>query len=425
MSVQLATSNQMEVSERLFWDDNTPIGCYTPDAKVLTDEGWRYISDVEEHDMIYVMDKKRRKLCLEPIRHKFKGWYMGRLIHLHNKMIDDFVTPNTRYLTYSNVTGKFYEYVTAQQIQNRSVKNLREHYIPKTAEWRGRGFDYYIIDRVTDKDLWIPDARKFDMWKESYKRVDMIDFMRFLGLFLAEGFCDPNSYEVKIYHRTVRNELSKIYNVIAALGYKPQVTHFRTGNSKIAIFDGRLWVKMWYCAHSPQKRYVPVFAKCQSRECLEAFYSHYLFGKGRIRGDLRNYTLDQVTDEVRCVSRKMIDDLNEIQFKLGFSGTMRDEPNKRYGLTYYSLRSVSEGIRLHPDHIHADDFHYKGFVYGLRTDAGMFYVMQNGKTHWAGTDPIGDDYFDLRNVYTKRKPFNFYAAYYRRKKQQQQHTDRP
>ena len=123
------------------------------------------------------------------------------------------------------------------------------------------------------------------------------------------------------------------------------------GSTTFIICDMRL------CAYLQQfglcyDKFVPFELKQQNKKTLQLFYEWFVKGDGRIRGDRKKRTI--LTDDVFSTSKQLILDLNEIQLKIGFSGSYHIEQrdNDRYihdrliqgkntQPLHYSLRSTA------------------------------------------------------------------------------------
>ena len=82
--------------------NNTAVGaldhpsCQLADTKILTENGWKYISDVNVGENILTVTEDKN-IEIKPILRKIDEPYKGKLIHLKSRSIDIKVTPNHRF----------------------------------------------------------------------------------------------------------------------------------------------------------------------------------------------------------------------------------------------------------------------------------------------------------------------------------------
>jgi hypothetical protein len=104
--------------------------CYTPDAMVLCEKGWKPISDVEEGDAVYTLNVENGNKEIQNVIKKIGYEYEGNMYHIKGSLIDDIVTPNHGYPVYKK-DRKFNGFYTAEQLYNKEIENQDESYIPR------------------------------------------------------------------------------------------------------------------------------------------------------------------------------------------------------------------------------------------------------------------------------------------------------
>ena len=147
---------------------------------------------------------------------------------------------------------------------------------------------------------------------------------------------------------------------------------------------------------------IPLFADAFPQEIknlsikyLRIFYDWFVMGDGRIRGDKRLGSKGCYSDDVFSSSKQLVLDLNEIQLKIGYSGTYHSElrNNDRFigdrlikgencHEMYFTYRSLTKGIYLDERFLQVSEENYDGDVYCIEVPNHTWYVMQNGKCHW-------------------------------------------
>lgn len=96
--------------------------CYTPDVLILTECGWKQLSDVTIGENILTLNTDTNEIEIKPILRKIEKDYDGDLIHLYNSNIDDTVTPKHEFILYQD--DKFAKRLTAQEISENTDLSL-------------------------------------------------------------------------------------------------------------------------------------------------------------------------------------------------------------------------------------------------------------------------------------------------------------
>lgn len=95
--------------------------CYSDDAMILTNDGWKSIVDVKEGELVLTLNVDTNKIEVKPIIRKIEYDYDGELIHIQNRNINDVVTPNHKYPIYS-CKNNFKGFFTAEDIFKQEIK---------------------------------------------------------------------------------------------------------------------------------------------------------------------------------------------------------------------------------------------------------------------------------------------------------------
>ena len=363
--------------------------CYRPSALILTESGWKELSEVKEGDMILTLNTETDEIEIKPVLRKISYDYDGNLINIHGRHFSDFVTPDHQYPLYSSRNHKFKGFFSATEIKERTIGDINKLYIPKRGKWTEAGDDVFILKGVenpSEKTLKChPDC------KEDVK-IKMSTFMKFLGIYLAEGDYRKENNDVNIYQKK-ESVCELISEMLIELGLSYTV-YINTSDCHVfRICDPRLkqYVEKLGNAYT---KYVPEYIKQQSKENLEILYEWFVLGDGRIRGDKRRESGNLTTD-VFSVSRQLILDLNEIQLKIGYSGNFHQEDRSNNRMIegrliegknchdmFFSLKSLSNGVYLDERFIKVDEVPYSGPVMCVEVENHTWYVMENGFSHW-------------------------------------------
>lgn len=368
--------------------------CQLADTQILTEYGWKYISDVEVGENILTVTPEK-KIEIKPILKKIDESYKGKLIHLKGRFIDIKVTPNHRFPVldrYQNWKG-FY---TAQDIMDGNIPDQSHCYLFKVGDWSGANDSEFVVKALTESELSVITSREL---KEKYSQdlhIPMEVWMKFMGIYLSEGDSQfrrtsrggrVNIYQVK---KETTEEIEEMLNEFP-LPFKKYYDNRRT---TFTIYDMRL-AKYLQQFGKCYTKYIPYEIKKQSKEMLRIFYDWFVMGDGRKRGvGNENY----YSDDVFSTSKQLVMDLNEIQLKIGYCGSYHEEDRHHDRLIegrvikaennqnmYFTFRSHLKNILLNPRKLKVTEEDYDGRVYCVEVENHTFYTMcNNGKCLWSG-----------------------------------------
>jgi hypothetical protein len=373
--------------------DRAAIGeCYRPEAMVLTETGWKHLFEVKIGENILTLNTKTNEIEIQPIKNVVKYHYSGKMININGRQINDVVTPDHGYPLFDR-NHKFRQFVTAKELMDND--SYSHFYIPKTGEWVGRNDEYMIIPKIEPNNL---SNRMKKELREKYSSdlvIPMDVFAKFMGIYLSEGSHSKKtskSNKVNI-HQKKESVCVEIEKMLEEWGIPFTVNTSKTGAKTFVISDMRLckYVEQFGLCYD---KFVPFELKQQSKEILRIFYDWFVLGDGRIRGDKRR-TKKSLSDDVFSTSKRLALDLNEIQLKIGYSGTFSVE-NRNYDRIiedriilgenshdlYFSYKSLTNGIYTDKRFMTTNEVDYDGDVMCVEVDNHIWYVMDNNRCHW-------------------------------------------
>lgn len=370
--------------------------CYPSDSLILTENGWKTLEEVQEGENVLTLNVDTNIIEIQPVLRKVDMDWDDDIIHIHNRNINDVVTPNHEYILY-NRYGKYSGRATATDILNKTIRDQNKKYIPRKGEWIGRNDEFFTIKNI-DWEL----STKVKSVKEKYSTdlvLPMKSFAKFMGIYLSEGYCEKHNGGSKVEIYQLKEETTnEIEEMLIELGLEFTKEKRKTENGYTNVF---VICDMRLCKYLQQfgvcyDKFVPFELKQQNKEVLKLFYDWFVKGDGRIRGDKR--TKVKLTDDVFSSSKRLALDLNEIQLKIGFCGSFHCEERnydrlfgerlieaKNSHPMYFSLRSaIKHGVTLDERFLKVEKKHYKGKVSCVEVANHNFYVMCNNKSHWTG-----------------------------------------
>lgn len=105
--------------------------CYRPEALILTEKGWKPLSEVKEGDNILTLNTETDEIEIKPILRKVEYDYVGKLVHMSSDAMDDMVTPGHQFPIYDE-DGNFFGFHKAEDIRDGKIVSEKELYIPSS-----------------------------------------------------------------------------------------------------------------------------------------------------------------------------------------------------------------------------------------------------------------------------------------------------
>lgn len=362
--------------------------CQLADTQILTEYGWKQITDVSEGENILTLTANK-KIETHPIIRKIEEKYSGRLIRLKGRLIDIKVTPNHKFPIfdrYKNFKGLY----TAEDILKHNIPDQNHCSLIKIGEWHNNSDESFVIGRLSDDELAHIQQNSL---KDKYSKnvtVNMETWAKFMGIYLSEGCVSKD--RVSIYQKK-EAVCAAIEEMMDDMPFEYRKTNNGTCNV-YSIYDMRLSKYLSQFGDCYEK-YVPYSLKKQGRDILKTFYDWFVLGDGRKRGDK---DCECCSDDVFSVSRQLVMDLNEIQLKIGYCGSFHEEDRKHDRTIgertikgdnchnmYFSFRSLGKYISLNDKYMEVSEEDYSGSVYCVEVENHTFYTMcSNGKCLWSG-----------------------------------------
>lgn len=362
--------------------------CYRPSALVLTEVGWKPLSEVNEGDKVLTLNVENGTIEVQSVTRKIAHQHDGKLIHIKGRSIDTYVTPEHQ-IVLNDRNGKYKGAFTANELMGGNVSDLNHSFVPRTGNWTATGDDFFVLKGIEEPSERM--LRNHPNCKDDYK-IKMSTFMKFMGIYLSEGDYRKNNNDVNIYQKK-ESVIELIEEMCAELGLPYTVNVDKNGRHTFRINDPRLnkYVSQFGDCYT---KYIPVDLKNQSKENLTILYNWFVLGDGRVRGDKRRKS-GRLSDDVFSVSKQLVMDLNEIQLKIGYCGNYHTEArdNDRYigdrliegnncKEMHFTLRSLTKGVYADKRFIQYEEVPYSGEVQCIEVPNHIWYVMENGFPYW-------------------------------------------
>jgi len=368
--------------------DEAGRGCERIDAKVLTNNGWKFYSDINLEDKV-LSYSNNGYIRWQKIERIIEKDFKGNLIELKNRGINITVTPDHYFTVIRRVSRrdkkdnnklKLIGYKTRKE--RKIVTSLPVNdFIPRGGKWKGINKSFFKLPKVD---------------RNEEKFIDMKFWIAFLGIFLSEG--SVYYYEKKGMYRIVisqnenapQNRYKKIYYLLKKLPFK-----FNKSKIGFTCYSKQLYTYL--------KKFGNCYNKFISREIKEL--SPELLNiliNWMILGDGTCYTSKNRKEVCvyYTVSKRLKDDFEEILLKAGWTYHTTVRMPRDVSIRGKIIKKENQvpcfGIRLrrnnkaHIKSLHKKEIFYKGKVFCLQLSKyHNFYVRRNGTGYFTGNSLAG------------------------------------
>jgi len=321
----------------------TGLSCYDEETEVLTEEGWKRISEVKLSDKICTLNFKTEEIEYQKTQGIYVYDYRGKMYRLRTKRVDLLVTPNHKllYRPADFRNRKPFRLKKAEFLFNKSK------IFKKDGKWIGKEEKYFILPAVKIRH----GSRFYSGYRrKKEKKIPLKDWLKFFGFWLAEGWVTQDnkrgSYAVCLANNN-QDLLEEMQKLLKGFGYQV----YRRKNV-IRVRDYQLFCYLKQFGKCSDK-FIPKEIKSLSKKYLEILLRYYLKGDGHIHGRTQK-GLSATTSSIH-----LRDDLQEIALKIGISA-------------YYKMHSKKGSPFRSP---------CTGKIYSQRGDVWVVYfIRQNNHT---------------------------------------------
>ena len=362
--------------------------CYDDKTEVLTLDGWKLFKNVDaKNDFICTLNPKTD--CIEyhkPTDHIEKD-YNGSMVQIkaNNKShhnLDVLVTPNHQ-MYFRRSDQKHFDFVSAEDLPRKGGV------LKRIAKWKGKDQTVFTLPLYIENHVNNRHNIVFPI-EHSAIEIDMKAWLRFFGLYLAEGCLGGNGRQLQISQN--RKNQKNTDSIIGALPFKygQSSSGYRISKTQLVEYFQKL--NLGKC----NEKFIPKEFKELDVQYLQALFDGLVIGDGTVHK--RTKQISYVT-----TSKRLADDIQEIIMKLGYVSNIRKFPTKGTettirGKTYIrnfdqyvlSIRKQDGAIRSAEKFL-PKKIQYNGKVYCLNVPNHIMYVRRNGRPLFCGNSRPGFD----------------------------------
>ena len=376
------------------------LNCFSPDTKVMTKSGVKYISDVKVGDLVYSLNKETGDSELKPVTRTYEYDYDGDMVHFNSHHMDFMVTPNHKFWV-SKIGKKKYKQFSWEDAGSIIGDNVRRKFplikpLPTfdnpPGSWDDIDLAYYArlyeIDYTFRGEFEdeIRVKRDGDDKQGRHttfvpRRYNICDWIEFMGWYISEGSLytsTPKEYKnghkrgitykihiaQEVYHSEIKELLERM-----KIPFYEDAHGFSISNDIIYRFLEE------NCGVDSATKKIPEWVLQSHPDKQRRLYKSLMMGDGHKRGDC--YTTK--SKELKDGFLKLCFNIGDVYaFVRDYDGCYRIQINKFRG----------KGPTLKSNHRKL--LPYKGKVYCVEVqDNHTLLCGRNDKYQWCGQSVYG------------------------------------
>lgn len=348
--------------------------CYTEDTCILTDIGFRKISEVKPSDKVLTYNKETNSLEYER-SNMLKKKYDGKIVHVSSKNIEMKITPDHRMFLSTVWRGKGikkYNFITPEEIKRHRSERF---YAPRFF----CGAKYNLPDFNETITFTREPTSKKDHSKELKLDIKINDdWITLFGAYIAEGhtrnMSGTGSGSYVCITQSSNNELyNRVIKALNNIGIKYNIQEdSRKKHIKFIHFGNLLYVKTFdelFGKYSRNKHLPYFFRKFSKRQLILLKEVLYLGDGTHPKTRHEQYI---------SVSERLVKELQELFILSGSCASIHK--TKKW---FVVEENVSDSWIIRKNK-HFFEEKYNGLVYCPSTRNGIVCVKTNDKIVWCG-----------------------------------------
>lgn len=348
-------------------------GCYDEETEYLTKNGWKLIKDANKEDEIVTLNPNTHIIEFYKPNEIVKIPYNGKMYHFKTNKIDLNVTANHKmYIATLGRKENKYRLERADECYNKAIK------MKKNAININQNQEYFILPSIEQ-------SNGHYIYDTGEKKIPMNKWLKFFGLYIAQGSATINQRKVKISHY-IKEDLDEIENDL-----KDYFTICRYDNIGAFTINNKQLCNYLHQFGVALTKHLPSYLKKLSSEQINLFIKWYCKGDGdRTFKRFMAYTS----------SKQLADDFQELALYAGISADIRKIKNKlakmkdgrfikgtnefSYSITFNRKQNCPEFYKRHKQKEIIEITQRNDFVYCVEVPNHIIYVRRNGKAVWCG-----------------------------------------
>ncbi len=345
--------------------------CLDSSHEVLTEEGWKNISDMTIKDKICILENNNIKYENPSEVHCFE--HDGELYNVNSNKMDITCTLNHK-LYVKTQKNNNYELIKAHNLLNK------DYWCKKNGINSNQDIEYFILPEFIHD--------KFKKYNKVEIKYNMNIWLEFFGIYIAEGHID-NSKMIRIsaHKERIKNKLNEILpklNIEYIIYPSENNYYYLKGNLQLSNYLSTF--------NKGINKYLPSYVWNLSQNQCRILLDSLILGDGYTRGKNQIYYTG---------SEQLANDVQKLSIHAGFSSklsikrfanevieiknqkTIRKTNQYAISITK-DIKSLEPKISNNTKSTEIKLINKKCNVYCPTVSTGIFMVRKNGKCYWTG-----------------------------------------
>lgn len=383
---------------RLLWHGGA---CVDNKTEILTDSGFKLFKNLNKTDLVATLNPNTNEMVFNKPTRYIKEKYNGNLNVVDKNQVKFSITPNHKIYAKNISCGEY---------SLNTIDKFRDFRVKRDFKWKGTDIKYITIPSVSYSQTVLNGY--YRIGKENHKRIEVvkkeikieiIDWLKFFGFWLAEGWTTKTEYKdakdgktrklmqvglAQVKSNKILEEMIYIFKKYG-LNFK-----YNKKGDQIRCCNKQLWTYLYKFGGSHEK-YIPKEILNLPKDKLKILFDYYVKGDGCIDNNrIRTYS----------VSKELSDDFMEVGAKLGYmvnitsrvkdGGLIRGRkilsPNKQYIVSYLSGGKHSDFSKPVVYKKDIKQISYNGYVYCVDVPNHIMFIRKDGVCHWTGNSHYPD-----------------------------------
>ena len=361
--------------------------CFDEETEILTKEGWKDYKSVKVGDLALSIDPQTKEISWKRITNKIVLDYEGDMVRIggDKQAVDIFVTPDHELI--------YEPYFKKEVLKSRADEIPSHCKIIRSGYWKGEEREYIEIPDYVEHHYLGKYGKYIDLSKP-VKKVKAEVFMKFLGLYLAEGSIGSGKRSVVISQSPKSKRRDEIRQILEefSTSLNCKLTENEKGFQISSIQLVNYLGKLGLVGKKSYEKFIPQEFKELSPKLLRDLLYGFYLGDGSYHRNQYIYATS---------SERLADDLQEIVIKIGKvaniyerkqKGTIMTIDGKKYtrNSNLYVVSERSKKINYYVDNRNKNIVTYKGKVWDVEVeDNHTLLVRRKGKPYFSGNCRFG------------------------------------
>ena len=357
--------------------------CFDRETEVLTENGWKNYSGISKNDKVLSINPLTKEIGWKKIVNKFVTDYDGDMINIGSKgshtAIDVLVTPEHKMIMKKR--DNKLRFMRADSI-------LANSKIIRTGNWNGEELEHISVPEYVENH-YLGKHKKYMKIIHPEKKIKSEVFLKFLGLFLAEGSIS-REYHITIAQSSKNKNRKEIEETLDKLNFTYTIQ--KRGDYQISSVQLVNFIKeIGLLGKKCNEKFIPEKFRNLSVRLLENLLNGFALGDGTIHKRTNQLS-------IFTTSKKLADDFQEIIHKIGWTANIRESRQKgtksignytrKNNIYFLSLRKIKTDYLV--DKRVTRKEHYEGKIWDIEVeDWHTLFVRRKGKAFFSGNCRYG------------------------------------